>query len=187
MSTKRLPQHGDGTLNIPTDLVIRKSDMFHAVLRHGILLLATLLAAQTFVAIGWLRPIEVSGLSMTPSFEPGDRLLVNRWRQPARWDAVLIRSPIDSRRLLVKRVIGLPGESLTLREGEVWVDGQLKKRRNFKGAASVYYGAFGHPTWRLGPDNWLVVGDNQPASVDSRNWHAAAGIPSRLIVGVVAE
>jgi hypothetical protein len=39
--------------------------------------------------------------------------------------------------------------------------------------------------WRLGPEEWFVVGDNQAVSRDSRTWDAAPGVPTRLMVGVV--
>ena len=124
---------------------------------------------------------------MTPSLPPGERLLVRRTHAPQRWDTAVLRSPSDARRLLVKRVVGLPGEEIQLRGGRVWVDGERAPTGNSSPARGVYYGAPGNPTWRLGRDEWLVLGDNQPASVDSRNWDAPPGLPGRLIVGVASE
>lgn len=148
------------------------------------LLAILVLVAQTFVAIGWLRPVVVAGDSMVPTFEPGQPILVWRNQTPQRWDTVVLRSPTDARRLIVKRLVGLPGESITLREGTVWIDGE---RRNRPEGLGVYYGARGNPTWQLGPEEGFVVGDNPLVSVDSRNWDHAAGVPMRLIVGVVPE
>lgn len=159
--------------------------MLRQTLRTAVLLATLVLAVQTFVALGWLRPVVVAGDSMAPTHAGGDRLLVRRWSPPRRWDAVVLRSPTDARRLLVKRVVGLPGEEITLREGRVRIDGE--PLGNPPEVAGVYYGAMGHPTWRLGPDEWLVVGDNQPVSIDSRNWDHAPGVPTRLIVGTVAR
>ncbi|TWT95352.1 Signal peptidase I U [Botrimarina colliarenosi] len=158
-----------------------------AALRLAILCGAIILAAQTFVAIGWLRPIVVAGDSMAPTLEPGQRVSVRRWRAPKRWDVVVLRSPVDARDLLIKRVVGMPGEEVSLRAGGVWINGHRVEPGNRSPARSVYYGAFGSPAWRLGADEWFVTGDNQLASVDSRNWVAPAGVPTRLIVGVVAE
>jgi signal peptidase I len=98
---------------------------------------------------------------------------------------VVLQSPTGQGELLVKRVVGLPGERVALRAGGVWADGRRVLPENKSHAASVYYGAFGSPEWRLGDDDWFVVGDNQIASVDSRNWAAPAGVPSRLVAGVV--
>jgi len=113
-------------------------------------------------------------------------VLVRRWRSPQRWDVLVLQSPTGADELLVKRVVGLPGERVALRAGGVWADGRRVLPGNKSLAASVYYGAFGSPQWRLGDDQWFVVGDNQVVSVDSRNWAAPAGVPARLVVGVVA-
>lgn len=158
-----------------------------ATLRLGVLFAALMLVTNTFVAVGWLRPVVVAGDSMAPTFEPGERLFVRRWRAPQRWDVVVLRSPTDAGRLLVKRVVGLPGERIALLDGGVWADGRRVLPGNQSPAAGVYYGAFGSPEWRLGEDEWFVVGDNPIASIDSRNWPAPAGVPSRLVVGVVAD
>lgn len=158
--------------------------MVPSALRTAVLLATLVLAVQTFVAIGWLRPVVVAGDSMAPAFVDGQRLLVRRGREPRRWDAVVLRSPTDARRLIVKRVLGMPGERVTFRDGAVWADEQ---RRNQPAGQSVYYGAPGKPTWELGPEEWLVAGDNQPVSIDSRTWAHAPGVPTRLLMGVVVE
>ncbi len=155
-------------------------------LRLGVMFATLVLLANTFVAIGWLQPIVVAGNSMSPTLDAGQRVLVRRWRAPQRWDVVVLQSPTGADELLVKRVVGLPGERVALRVGGVWADGRRVLPGNKSPAASVYYGAFGSPQWRPGHDEWFVVGDNQVASVDSRNWAAPAGVPSRLVVGVVA-
>jgi signal peptidase I len=156
------------------------------VLRLGVLLAALVLLTNTFVAIGWLRPVMVAGESMAPTLRAGQRVLVRRWRAPQRWDVVVLRSPTGEDELLVKRIVGLPGERITLLAGGVWIDGRRVLPGNKSPAASVYYGAFGSPDWPLGPNEWFVTGDNLLDSIDSRNWTAPAGVPSRLVVGVVA-
>ncbi|MEQ8849324.1 signal peptidase I [Botrimarina sp.] len=161
--------------------------MFRRALAAAVLTVALALAGQTFVALGWLQPVVVSGGSMAPVLVEGQRVLVRRWATPRRWDVVVIRSPEDPRRLLVKRVVGLPGERVALRAGDVWVDGHPAQPRNPGVERRVYYGAMGNPAWRLGEGEYFVVGDNQRASVDSRNWGHAAGLPERLVVGVVIE
>jgi signal peptidase I len=156
-------------------------------LRLGVLLTTLVLLTNTFVAIGWLRPIVVAGDSMAPTLRAGQRVLVRRWRAPQRWDVVVLQSPTGEDELLVKRIVGMPGERITLLAGGVWIDGRRVLPGNNSPAAGVYYGAFGSPEWLLGPDEWFVTGDNQLASIDSRNWAAPAGLPSRLIVGVVTD
>jgi len=154
--------------------------------RLGIVFATLVLLTNTFVAIGWLRPVVVAGDSMAPTLQAGQRVLVRRWRAPQRWDVVVLRSPTGEDELLVKRVVGLPGERVTLLAGGVWADGRRVLPGNKSPAAGVYYGAFGSPEWQLGREEWFVAGDNQLDSIDSRNWAAPAGVPSRLVVGVVA-
>lgn len=158
--------------------------MLRRTLRTAVGLAVLVLATQTFVAIGWLRPVVVAGESMSPALVDGQRVLVRRWRAPRRWEAVVLRSPEDARRMIVKRVVGLPGERVTFRSGAVWADGRL---RNQRPGRSVFYGAPGNPVWTLGPDEWLVAGDNQPVSIDSRNWPHAPGAPGRLVIGVIVR
>lgn len=83
--------------------------MISRALRTSVLLAAIVLVTQTFVAIGWLRPVVVAGDSMSPTFETGQGIVVRRTQTPRRWDAVVLRSPTDARRLVVKRLVGLPG------------------------------------------------------------------------------
>ena len=58
----------------------------------------------------------------------GDRLLVDRtafvFRQPQRWEVVVFRSPTDANQLFVKRIVGLPGETVSIRDGNVWINGK---------------------------------------------------------------
>lgn len=155
-------------------------------LRLGVLLATLVLLTNTFVAMGWMRPVVVAGDSMAPTLAAGQRVLVRRWRAPQRWDVVVLQSPTGEDELLVKRVVGLPGERVTLLAGGVWANGRRVLPGNLSPAGGVYYGAFGSPEWALGRDEWFVVGDNQNVSIDSRNWAAPAGVPSRLVLGVVA-
>ncbi len=62
----------------------------------------------------------------------GDRVLVDqwygRWQQPSRWDLVALRSPQSSGEMIVKRIIGMPGEQVTIQSGDLFVDGRLLRK-----------------------------------------------------------
>jgi signal peptidase I len=62
----------------------------------------------------------------------GDQVLVNKnvfsWRNPRRWEMAVFRGPQEPHKTYVKRVIGLPGESVRIRDGDIWVDGQLARK-----------------------------------------------------------
>jgi signal peptidase I len=149
-------------------------------LRVIVLAIVAMAVAECFVTLGLVRPVLVTGDSMAPQFAPGDRIGVRRTGNPHRGDVVVLRSPLDARTLLVKRVVGLPGESVSFDKGDLVINGQ-------RIASDIAYLAprVAPRGWRLGPDEWFVVGDNQAASRDSRNWDAAAGVRTRLIVGTV--
>jgi len=122
----------------------------------------------------------------------GEHVLVDRaaflWRSPRRWEVVAFRSPVDARMICVKRVVGLPGEEVQIRDGDIYINGQLQ-RKTLK--HDIYY------TWptgvearwgcdrpfRLGADEYFVLGDNSSISDDSRTWSGGAGVPSSLLYG----
>ena len=93
------------------------------ILGTVVLFATAVLLANTFVALGWLQPIVVAGDSMAPHYSSQEPLLIRRWVGPIeRWDVVVARSPLDANVQVIKRVVGLPGERLTIREGDIWID-----------------------------------------------------------------
>ncbi|MGL4513978.1 MAG: signal peptidase I [Lacipirellulaceae bacterium] len=158
----------------------RRRATLAGALRAIVLAVVAVVAVECFVSLGLMRPVLVIGDSMAPSLTSGQRVSVRPADRPRRWDVVVLRSPVDARVLLVKRVVGLPGESISFAEGGLVVDGR-------RVACEFAYVAppVAPLGWRLGPDEWFVVGDNQAVSHDSRNWDAAPGVPTRLIVGTL--
>jgi signal peptidase I len=72
---------------------------------------------------------DTTGNDSLPDCQRGDRMLLIRsaydWRQPRRWEMIVFREPCQPSHLAVKRVVGLPGESITLQAGDVYIDGRL--------------------------------------------------------------
>ncbi len=69
----------------------------------------------------------------SPRPEPvGDRILVNKFvyllREPSRWDVIVFKYPLNVTRNFIKRLVGLPGETLEIRDGDLWVDGSLERK-----------------------------------------------------------
>lgn len=120
---------------------------------------------------------------------PGDRMLVDHtallFREPRRWEVVALRLPETASRIAVKRIVGLPGESVELRDGEAYIDGKLAPKP--PAVADIRYDnvpGFPMPAqWKLAADEYFVLGDNPSISDDSRSWTFGAGVPSQLIVG----
>jgi signal peptidase I len=114
----------------------------------------------------------------------GNRLLVDRTaftlRQPRRWEVVVFRAPEDANQLFVKRIVGLPGETVSIRRGDVWINGKPIPRPD----CVKYPSRFGdRDECRLNPAEYFVVGDNGAVSDDSRNWLSGPGVDAKLLVG----
>ena len=111
---------------------------------------------------------RVEGPSMEPSLHQGQYLIINKivykLHPPRRGDIIVFHHPSSTGRDLIKRVIGLPGEMVEIREGQVYIDGVLIEEPYvaYQSGYSVRY--------VLGPDEIFVLGDNRPNSDDSHNW-----------------
>jgi signal peptidase I len=110
----------------------------------------------------------VQGISMMPSLKSGDYLLVNKLafqrRQPSRFDIITFPSPEDTREILIKRVIGLPGEWVHVWGTTVYINGQPLSEPY----ARWRIPSFKQPVWAP-PDYVYVMGDNRDNSEDSRD------------------
>ena len=128
------------------------------------------------------KPYVVRGGSMRPTFEPGQHLLVSRvaysGSSPSRGDVVIVRDPRDGGRRILKRVVGLPGETVAVREGTLLVDGEA--------LAELYLGglpaSLGMEEWAcaIRDDEYVVLGDRRWRSTDSREF---GPVRTELIVG----
>ena len=132
-----------------------------------------------FVAVFIIRnflvqPFLVSGASMAPTYAHGDYLLIDeltyRVRPPTRGEVIVFRYPKDESLFFIKRIIGLPGERVVLRGGELFLerDGELAAlEEDYIPAGNRTPGSF---DITLGAEEYLVLGDNRGNSFDSRTW-----------------
>ncbi|MBI3088624.1 MAG: signal peptidase I [Candidatus Omnitrophica bacterium] len=115
-------------------------------------------------------PVEVSGSSMEPAYQPGSRVRISRtaywFRPPARGDVVAIRAPAASDRVDLKRIIGLPGEEVSWTGGRVAINGRMLDEPY----ANIPAAPPGDEpqALRLGPGEYFVAGDHRLYSRDSR-------------------
>lgn len=150
------------------------------LLRFTILAAIILLPVRFFVA----EPYLVRGASMDPTFKNNDYLIVDHisliFEKPQRGDIVIFKSPIQNSMQLIKRVTGLPGETVIIKGNEV----TIKNRENPNGfklnESYVKYPSANDLTIELRDNNYFVMGDNRAASFDSRSWGI---LPEKLIVG----
>jgi signal peptidase I len=135
----------------------------------GALALGALVAAGLALRRARLEPVLVKGDSMAPTLRPGQRIAVAPLvRPPARGDLVVLARPRPAGDLeVVKRVVGLPGERVRLGPGGLEVDGRTVPEPYLTGGPG---GGSGELDLRLGPAQYLVLGDHRVASTDGRDF-----------------
>lgn len=146
-----------------------------------------LVALLIVVPIRWFiaQPFIVRGDSMVPTFHSGDYLIVDqlsyRFADPVRGDVVIMRYPKDESVYFIKRIIGLPNETVELQGEKVVIRAPgaepLILDQSFL-APDARRPEFG--TYALGPDEYFVMGDNRSESSDSRVWGA---LPRHDVIG----
>ncbi len=127
------------------------------------------LAGIAFITFKWLLiPIRTEGSSMLPTFTPDQLRLVNRlayqWAIPVRGDVIAIQMA-GPHVVYVKRVIGLPGERVSVREGAVIINGAALAEPYVK-----HRSPWDVPEVMLGPAEYFVIGDNRGMSVGEHDF-----------------
>lgn len=126
----------------------------------------------TFIVIFFLyQPVQVEGTSMTPRLTHRERVLINKFvyrLEPIqRGDVVVFWYPLDPAKSYIKRVVGLPGEWVSVREGRVYINGQLLSE-SYLPPGSL--DRLSYPPTYVEPDHYYVLGDHRESSNDSRIW-----------------
>jgi signal peptidase I len=145
------------------------------------------------------QPFIVKGESMVPNFHSGDYLIVDeisyRISHPKRGDVIVLKYPLDASQRYIKRIIGLPGETVTIKDGKITVssneedisglDKKVKKSMvlDEKKYLPDLITTEGNLQIVLSEDQYFVLGDNRQFSYDSRRWGA---LPKKDIVGRAA-
>ena len=111
--------------------------------------------------------------SMEHTIEPGDDLfglrLAYRFSEPERGDIIIFRFPDDETQKYVKRVIGLPGEKVTITEGKIYInDSETPLKEDY--LKETWTEATGPFEFQVPSDSYLVMGDNRNDSFDARYW-----------------
>ncbi|MEO2188574.1 signal peptidase I [[Clostridium] innocuum] len=154
-------------------------DIVYTILDFARLILITVVAAMV-ILVFVARKEEVRGTSMYPTLVEGESVIINMAAnyvgEIKRFDVVVARE-YRSDDLWVKRVIGLPGETISYREDVLYVDGKameepfLDKKyvKQVKKSANKLYFTQDYTSKKLGKNEYLLVGDNRNESLDSRN------------------
>jgi signal peptidase I len=139
---------------------------------------------------------RVDGLSMEPTLDSGQMLLVNRqvyfhfdanrvlnwipfvsrdgqnivypFHPPQRGDIIVLHPPVDQGKPYIKRIIGLPGERIAIRDGGVYINGERLQEQYLNGVTTSWGGSVGHEEITIPEGRVFVMGDNRNNSTDSR-------------------
>lgn len=114
---------------------------------------------------------RVSGSSMETTLSNGDNLIVDkisfRFRAPRRYEIIVFPYQYQKKTYYIKRIIGLPGETVQVKDGHVYINGQLLDE-HYGNEPMQDPGIAAEPI-TLGPDEYFVLGDNRNHSADSRD------------------
>jgi signal peptidase I len=144
--------------------------------------LAKLLAIAAVIVVPFrayvAQPFIVDGASMDPTFTNGQYLIVDElsyhFKSPERGSVLIFKFPKDTSKYFIKRVIGLPGETVSLKSGKVFINSKELDEPYIK------YTSDNTLSYTLAEGEYFVMGDNRSASADSRLW---GPVPTRDIVG----
>ncbi len=133
------------------------------------------------------QPFFVKGQSMEPNFEDGDYLIIDelsyKLRDPARGEVIVFKYPNDPSQRYIKRIIGLPGETIEIQNGRVAIyneeEGAVLEESGYLPGSTFTNGDL---RVTLAENEYFVMGDNRGASSDSRRWGT---LPEDFIIGQV--
>ncbi|HVV14857.1 MAG TPA: signal peptidase I [Candidatus Paceibacterota bacterium] len=158
----------------------KRENFFIELLKFALIAIVIVVPVRLFIA----KPFIVSGASMVPTFETGQYLIVDelsyRFEEPARGDVVIFRYPKDPTQYFIKRVIGLPGETVRIQRGVVSVVMTNGNILTPDESYVTHQGNGGDMSVTLKAGEYFVMGDNRPESSDSRIWGV---LPRADIVG----
>lgn len=133
-----------------------------------------------------IQPFYVQGASMEPNFLDGDYLIVDeisyRFENPQRGDVVIFKYPLDPSQFFIKRIIGLPGETVKIEEGRIFISGNDETKKIILNESDYLRDVYtaGGLEVSLKDGEYFVLGDNRGSSSDSRKWGT---LPKGLIIG----
>jgi len=130
-------------------------------------------------AVIQVQPVKVEGIAIEPALKDGDRILINR--RPAkleRGDIVVFYYPVDQTKSFIKRIVGLPNETVEVQKGQVLINGEVLAEPYVE--AKKNQAIISGKAVTLPEDEYYVMGDNRDNSNDSRMWR---GLQRKFIYG----
>ncbi len=158
----------------------KQPSLLFDTLRFTILALLIIVPFRMFIA----QPFLVNGASMDPTFENAQYLIVDQlsyhFSEPKRGSVLIFKYPLDTSRYFIKRIIGLPGDTVRIERGEVFIENTkypdgLKLEETY-----VEFTKNDTLTVTVPENEYFVMGDNRTGSLDSRYWGT---LPEKFIIG----
>lgn len=162
---------------------------FEGFKSHLIDFIQTLVVFGAIFALIYLfiaQPHKVSGSSMFPTFHDGDYILTDKISykvgEPRRGDVIVLKNPNDESQDFIKRIVGMPGDTIEIKQGNIYLSGQKLTENYLPTGTSTSGGRFltENSLIKVGTNQYFVVGDNRDHSSDSREWGT---IPKEKIIG----
>lgn len=164
---RQLPPEPEPSFVQPTSVMVR--EILETLLFTFFIVFLVKAATQNF---------RIEGASMLPTLHEGEYLIINKiiykLVEPERGDIIVLQYPNDRSRDFIKRVIGLPGDTLSISNGQVTVNGVVLDEPYISAPPS------NEDTWTVPEGQYFVMGDNRPNSSDSRSW---SFLPASDIIG----
>lgn len=162
------PQSSDHFESVPTQ---KEESFWSEIFRFSIIALIIVLPIRLFIA----QPFIVSGASMETTFSTGQYLIVDQLtyhlEEPKRGDVIIFRYPKDPSKFFIKRIIGLPGDTIAIRDHTVTItNAAYPEGIMLDETYTLDIKPLGNVSETLGEREYFVMGDNRDASSDSRVW-----------------
>jgi signal peptidase I len=142
---------------------------------------AIALGLAVFIIVFLYQPVRVEGTSMAPLLSDQERIFINKFVyhfEPIhRGDVVVFWYPLDTSKSFIKRVIGLPGDTIDIRAGVLYVNGKQVPESY---VPPSYFDDSSYGPYTVPPDAYFVMGDHRDSSNDSRIFGA---VPRKYIYG----
>jgi signal peptidase I len=158
----------------------KKNSFLKELISYAIVALVVVIPIRTWVA----QPFVVNGSSMDETFKDGEYLIVDelsyKFREPERGEVLIFKYPQNPSKYFIKRAIGLPGETVIIKNDKVTVINDENPKGIDLNEPYINSRTFGNMQITLGPDEYFVMGDNRSVSSDSRLW---GPLPEADLVG----
>lgn len=157
-----------------------KKESVWDLIKFAIIAILIVIPVRVFIA----QPFIVSGASMFPTFKDSNYLIIDeisyRIKEPQRYDVIVFRYPENHKKFFIKRIIGLPNETVKIIGSEITIINDKHPEGFVLTEPYVKNTSSNELTYELKSDEYYVMGDNRSASSDSRFW---GPVKKELIIG----